>query len=113
MRPACADSRNRTCPWRPEPAILRSTARIERDAIAKHAGVVRIADGLDAEGPVRAERGGRTAAPSGIEYEQVVERGLRHMAWLAEDDPVVATELPPAWHRALATYAPEPFRNLG
>jgi len=43
----------------------------------------------------------------------VVEHGLRHMAWLAKDDPVVAAELPPDWHRVLAGYVPEPFRNLG
>ena len=54
-----------------------------------------------------------TAAPREIAYEQVVEHGLRHMAWLVQDDPVVRAELPPAWRMALAAYAPEPFRNLG
>jgi hypothetical protein len=58
-------------------------------------------------------RGGRTAAPAEIGFEQVVEHGLRHMAWLAVDDPVVRTELPVAWRDALAAYVPEPFRNLG
>lgn len=58
-------------------------------------------------------RGGATAAPRNIAFEQVIEHGLRHMAWLAKDDPLVAAELPPAWHTALDAYTPEPFRNLG
>ncbi len=58
-------------------------------------------------------RGGAIAAPRDVRFEQVVEHGLRHMAWLAEDDPVAAAELPSDWHRALAEYVPEPFRNLG
>lgn len=58
-------------------------------------------------------RGEATAAPQEIATAQVVEHGLRHMAWLAGDDPVVAAELPPGWRTILATYAPEPFRNLG
>ncbi len=36
------------------------------------------------------------------------------MAWLAQDDPAVAAELPTGWDTALlAEYVPEPFRNLG
>jgi hypothetical protein len=58
-------------------------------------------------------RGEATAAPHEIATTQVVEHGLRHMAWLASDDPVVAAELPEVWHALLATYVPEPFRNLG
>ena len=58
-------------------------------------------------------RGGATAAPREIGFEQVVEHGLRHMAWLAKDDPVVRTELPMGWQAVLAGYVPEPFRNLG
>lgn len=58
-------------------------------------------------------RGGRTAAPQAIAFEHVVEHGLRHMAWLAQDDPVVRGELPPGWRGALEAYVPEPFRNLG
>lgn len=64
-------------------------------------------------GRVDLARGGATAAPRSIGFEQVVEHGLRHMSWLAQDDPVVARELPPPWREALAAYAPEPFRNLG
>jgi hypothetical protein len=43
----------------------------------------------------------------------VVEHGLRHLAWLVQDDPVVRAELPAAWVPLLAAYVPEPFRNLG
>ena len=46
-----------------------------------------------------------TAAPRDIAYEQVVEHGLRHMAWLVADDPVVAGELSDEWRDALAGYA--------
>jgi hypothetical protein len=58
-------------------------------------------------------RGEAAAAPQDIATTQVVEHGLRHMAWLAVDDPVVAAELPAGWRTLLATYVPEPFRNLG
>jgi hypothetical protein len=57
-------------------------------------------------------RGEATTAPQDVATTQVVEHGLRHMAWLAVDDPVVAAELSPDWHTLLATYVPEPFRNL-
>ena len=58
-------------------------------------------------------RGDGTAAPREIATTQVVEHGLRHMAWLAQDDPVVAAELPGGWRTLLGEYVPEPFRNLG
>ena len=54
-----------------------------------------------------------TVAPRDIATDQVVEHALRHLAWLAEDDPVVREELSAGWKAALATYVPEPFRNLG
>lgn len=54
-----------------------------------------------------------TAAPREIAYAQVVEHGLRHLAWLASDDPVVAAELAAPWPEILADYVPEPFRALG
>ena len=54
-----------------------------------------------------------TVAPRDIATDQVVEHALRHLAWLAEDDPVVRGELSQAWNAALAAYVPEPFRNLG
>lgn len=54
-----------------------------------------------------------TAAPSSIGHQQVVEHGLRHLAWLAQDDPVVGGELSAGWRSILANYVPEPFRALG
>jgi len=54
-----------------------------------------------------------TAAPRAIASAAVVEHGLRHLAWLAKEDPVVSSELPPAWHAVLSAYVPEPFRSLG
>jgi hypothetical protein len=42
----------------------------------------------------------------------VLEHGLRHLAWLAKDDEVVAERLNPAWRDALAGYVPEPFRGF-
>jgi hypothetical protein len=53
-----------------------------------------------------------TEAPSVIAFEQVVEHGLRHMAWLTQDDAAVAAALSDHWREALADYVPEPFRHL-
>jgi hypothetical protein len=57
-------------------------------------------------------RGGATTAPAAIDSAQVIEHGLRHLAWLATDDAIVAARLGDAWRRALASYVPEPFRHL-
>ena len=57
-------------------------------------------------------RGDATAPPSSIDILQVIEHGLRHLAWLRKDDPVIA-ELLDTWSEALADYIPEPFRALG
>ena len=57
-------------------------------------------------------RGDATAPPSGINIGQVLEHALRHLAWLRQDDPVIA-ELLGDWSNALADYVPEPFRALG
>jgi hypothetical protein len=102
-----------------DPLLVHSTSwRRERDAVVLsfvvviEAGVV----GSMASRPVaRAAlaRSAATAAPQDIGTDQVVEHGLRHLAWLAQDDPVVAAALPDAWRAALAGYVPEPFRNLG
>jgi hypothetical protein len=64
-------------------------------------------------GHVELARSEATAAPRDIAHEQVLEHGLRHLAWLAEDDPVVRSQLDTGWHAALAGYVPEPFRALG
>jgi hypothetical protein len=64
-------------------------------------------------GHVDLARSEATAAPRDIAHEQVLEHGLRHLAWLAEEDPVVRSELDAGWHAALGGYVPEPFRALG
>ena len=56
-------------------------------------------------------RGSATAAPAAIASAQVLEHALRHLAWLLDDDPVVAKALPD-WGEPLSGYAPEPFAGL-
>jgi hypothetical protein len=53
-----------------------------------------------------------TSAAKTIAAAQVLEHGLRHLAWLAKEDPVVIATLNDDWKRVLADYRPEPFRNL-
>jgi hypothetical protein len=57
-------------------------------------------------------RSGATGAAATIAAAQVLEHGLRHLAWLAREDPIVMGALSEEWKRALAGYIPEPFRNL-
>jgi hypothetical protein len=57
-------------------------------------------------------RGGATSAPAAIGNAQVLEHGLRHLAWLVGDDEVVRTTLSEDWKKLLADYVPEPFRHL-
>jgi hypothetical protein len=101
------------------PILVHSTSwRRDRDAVILSFVVVidRELVGAMASRPIeRADlaRSEATAAPRDIAPSAVVEHGLRHLAWLAKDDPVVATELPSAWLPLLAEYVPEPFRNLG
>ena len=56
--------------------------------------------------------GYRPPAPEAIAFTSVIEHGLRHRAWLAQDDALVAGVLDSAWHPLLADYTPEPFRAL-
>ena len=57
-------------------------------------------------------RSGTTSAASTIAAAQVLEHGLRHLAWLAREDQVVMAALSGEWKLALADYVPEPFRNI-
>jgi hypothetical protein len=57
-------------------------------------------------------RGKATSAPGRVPAEAVIEHGLRHLAWLAQDDPAVSEALPAGWLSALQGYVPEPFRQL-
>lgn len=72
------------------------------------------AAGMESRPVVRAElaRSEATRAPEAIGSSQVLEHGLRHLAWLAQDDAVVAERLSPGWRDALADYVPEPFRGI-
>jgi hypothetical protein len=56
-------------------------------------------------------RGDATAPPARIDVDQVLEHALRHLSWLAKDDPVVSVELRD-WAGVLGAYEPEPFRSL-
>ena len=102
-----------------EPLLVHSTSwRRDREAVILSFVVVidgSLVGSMDSAPIDRAvlARSEATAAPREIAHAQVVEHGLRHLAWLAHDDPVVAEELPNAWVRALAGYVPEPFRALG
>jgi hypothetical protein len=57
-------------------------------------------------------RSGTVTAAGTIAAAQVLEHGLRHLAWLAREDPIVIEALNEDWKRALEDYLPEPFRNL-
>jgi hypothetical protein len=101
------------------PRLIHSTSwRRDRDAVVLSFVVVIDAADVGAMQSVAIARAAlarseAAAAPREIASAQVVEHGLRHLAWLAQDDPVVSRELSPAWKQALASYVPEPFRNLG
>jgi hypothetical protein len=101
-----------------DPLLVHSTSwRRARGSVILSFVVVNQDDqALDFTGlPIaRAElaRSSATAAPSSIGYAQVLEHGLRHLAWLVADDDVVRNTLSEAWKTLLRNYAPEPFRHL-
>jgi hypothetical protein len=101
-----------------EPMLVHSTSwRRDRGTVLLSFIVV-IADdrapGVPGVAIGRAElaRSAATAAPTEIAAAQVIEHGLRHLSWLAQDDETVQGVLPEAWKRLLAGYVPEPFRHL-
>jgi hypothetical protein len=102
-----------------DPLLVHSTSwRRDREAVILSFVVVideRLVGDMDSRPVARTHlaRSQATVAPRDVATDQVVEHALRHLAWLAEDDPVVRGELSEAWKAALATYVPEPFRNLG
>jgi hypothetical protein len=57
-------------------------------------------------------RSGPTSAATDIAANQVLEHGLRHLAWLAKEDETVGSTLSDQWKELLMTYVPEPFRHL-
>ena len=102
-----------------DPLLVHSTSwRREGDAVILTFVVViepSLVGAMASEPIGRAElaRSEATAAPREIAHAQVVEHGLRHLAWLAVDDPTVKTTLSDGWHASLREYVPEPFRALG
>jgi hypothetical protein len=101
-----------------EPVLVHSTSwRRARGAVVLSFLVVN-ADGqapqLAGVTISRAElaRSGATSAATTIAAAQVLEHGLRHLAWLAREDAVVTAALSDEWKLALADYVPEPFRNI-
>jgi hypothetical protein len=100
------------------PIVVHSTSwRRDRDGvILSFVAVIsaELAATMPALPLVRADlaRGGATTAPAKVATTQVAEHGLRHLAWLIRDDPVVAQRLDPGWHTLLEDYVPEPFRHL-
>jgi hypothetical protein len=101
-----------------EPLLVHSTSwRRARGSVILSFVVVNH-DGQAAELPGipvgRAElaRNSATSAPPAIAHQQVLEHGLRHLAWLVKDDGVVQSELSSEWKRLLDGYVPEPFRHL-
>jgi hypothetical protein len=101
-----------------EPVLVHSTSwRRARGAVVLSFVVVN----SDGQAPQlvgvpfsRAElaRSGATSAATAIASAQVLEHGLRHLAWLSKEDQVVMAALSDDWKRALLDYVPEPFRNL-
>jgi hypothetical protein len=57
-------------------------------------------------------RGRATGPPPEVHLSQVVEHGLRHLAWLVRGDEVIHEALAD-WSRTLGEYEPEPFRAFG
>jgi hypothetical protein len=102
-----------------DPLLVHSTSwRRDRDAvILTFIVAIEAAQALQMQSlpvsPAELARGGATSAPSTIGVDQVLEHGLRHLAWLAADDPAVRAVLSEPWRMALAAHTPEPFRNLG
>ncbi len=57
-------------------------------------------------------RGRATGPPPEVHLSQVVEHGLRHLAWLVRGDEAIHDALA-GWSRVLGEYEPEPFRAFG
>lgn len=74
----------------------------------------RVPDTYEVEVVTRSElaRGRATAPPPHVGLSQVVEHGLRHLAWLVREDEAIRQALS-GWLMALGDYQPEPFRAFG
>jgi hypothetical protein len=101
-----------------EPLLVHSTSWRRADSALVLTFIVVISErrGKERFGvPIRREALARSAATMpaiGITSGQVLEHGLRHLAWLLKDDELVRLVLGRGWTRALSGYTAEPFRNL-
>jgi hypothetical protein len=103
-----------------QPFMVHSTSwRVERKLIVLTFLVAveppeRIPSSYVVELVARAElaRGYATGPPLHVHLSQVVEHGLRHLAWLVREDGAIHGALAD-WSRALSEYEPEPFRAFG
>lgn len=101
-----------------EPILVHSTSwRRARGAVVLSFVVVNSDDqALQLAGVpisrIELARSGATSAAQTIAATQVLEHGLRHLAWLAREDQTVIGALSDEWKRVLAEYVPEPFRNM-
>jgi len=102
------------------PTMVHSTSwRVVRGLIVLTFLVVveppaRVPDTYEVELVTRAElaRGRATGPPPQVHLSQVVEHGLRHLAWLVREDEAIHEALRD-WPLVLSTYEPEPFRAFG
>ena len=100
------------------PRVVHSTSwRRDRDAVILSFVVViepSLVGDMETAAVERSDlaRSRATQAPEQIAHTQVLEHGLRHLAWLVRDDEVVRAEIGDGWPDALAEYVPEPFRHL-
>jgi len=99
-----------------EPLVYDSTSwrHADREVVLIYIAVV-VLDTVGPESWLTAEgmhselaRGGVTAPPSFIGVDQVREQGLRHLAWLRQDDSVIS-DLLADLSSVLSDYIPEPF----
>ena len=101
------------------PLLVHSTSwRRARGSVILSFVVVIAADQapeLEGVAVARAElaRNQTNTAAKNIAAVQVIEHGLRHLAWLVQDDEAVRDVLSDEWKGLLAGYVPAPFRHLG
>ena len=100
-----------------DPILVHSTSwRFDRQSVYLTFVVVVATTGTMEFVPIERvdlARSTATSAPSAIAAGQVLEHGIRHLAWLALEDAVVRDTLDDGWRAILCEYVPEPFQQLG
>jgi hypothetical protein len=94
--------------WRAVPQLILLTFLVAVEP-PKH---VPAAHEVELVARVELARGRATGPPPQVHLTQVVEHGLRHLAWLLREDEAIHQALAD-WSRALSVYEPEPFRAFG